>query len=145
MSLFGNYGLVEKPPIMDNVIYLDGTVASDPANERFQSNEAGATFSSEKIVVKTSVYNTLWKDRNLTKAVSSGEGSSGDTDVIFLTGVDQNHSGVEVEVSAQLTSMLSINGAISIGDWRFVGDAIGNYQEDEFDSSGQVIGWINGG
>jgi hypothetical protein len=142
MSLFGNYGLVEKPPIMDNVIYLDGTVASDPANERFQSNEAGATFSSEKIVVKTSVYNTLWKDRNLTKAVSSGEGSSGDTDVIFLTGVDQNHSGVEVEASAQLTSMLSINGAISIGDWRFVGDAIGNYQEDEFDSSGQVIGLI---
>ena len=127
---------------MDNVIYLDGTVASNPANERFQSNEAGATFSSENIVVKTSVYNTLWKDRNLTKAVSSGEGSSGDTDVIFLTGVNQNHSGVEVEASAQLTSMLSIDGAISIGDWRFVGDGSGNYQEDQFDSSGQVIGQI---
>ena len=30
VSLFGNFGIVEKPPIMDNVIYYDGTVASDP-------------------------------------------------------------------------------------------------------------------
>ena len=142
MSLFANFGQVEKPPIMDNVIYYDGTVASNPANERFQSYEAGATFSAENIAVKASVYNTLWRDRNLTKAVTSGQGSSGDTDVIFLTGVNQNHSGIEVEALAQLTPMLSINGAISIGDWEFVGDASGNYQQDEFDSTGQVIGQI---
>ncbi len=34
LSVFANFGLVEKPPIMDNVIYFDGTVASDPANEK---------------------------------------------------------------------------------------------------------------
>ena len=39
MSVFANFGIVEKPPIMDNVIYFDGTVASDPANEKFQSLE----------------------------------------------------------------------------------------------------------
>ena len=32
---------------------------------------------------------TDWQDRNLTKSVTTGQGSSGDTDVIFLTGVDQ--------------------------------------------------------
>ena len=143
MSLFANYGLVEKPPIMDNVIYFDGTVASDPANERFQSYEGGATFSSENILIKASYYNTNWIDRNLTKAVTSGQGSSGDTDVIFLTGVNQNHNGIEVEVQTQLTSMLRLDAAISIGDWKFVGDASGNYQEDEFDSLGNVVGQTN--
>jgi len=125
------------------IIYFDGTVASDPANERFQSYEAGATFSSDNILIKASYYNTNWIDRNLTKSVTSGQGSSGDTDVIFLTGVNQNHNGIEVEATAQLTSMLRIDAAISIGDWKFVGDASGNYQEDEFDSLGNVVGQTN--
>ena len=140
MSVFANFGLVEKPPIMDNVIYFDGTVASDPANEKFQSLEAGANYSSGIFGVKTSYYNTDWIDRNLTKAVTSGQGSSGDTDVIFLTGINQNHSGIEVEASAQLMSMLRLDAIVSLGNYKFVGDASGNYQEDEFNEQGQVIG-----
>jgi len=140
MSVFANFGIVEKPPIMDNVIYFDGTVASDPANEKFQSLEAGVNYSAGNMAVKASYYMTDWIDRNMTKAVSSGQGSSGDTDVIFLSGVNQNHSGIEVEASAQLMSMLRIDAAVSIGDWQFTGDASGDYQEDEFDSLGNVTG-----
>jgi len=140
ISVFGNFGLVEKPPIMDNVIYFDGTVASDPANEKFRSIEAGLNYSGGMFAVKTSYYNTDWTNRNLTKSVTSGQGSSGDTDVIFLSGVNQNHSGLEVEASAQLMSMLRLDAAVSLGNWKFVGDASGNYQEDEFNEQGQVIG-----
>ena len=140
MSVFANFGIVEKPPIMDNVIYFDGTVASDPANEKFQSLEAGVNYSAGNMAVKASYYMTDWIDRNMTKAVSSGQGSSGDTDVIFLSGVNQNHSGIEVEASAQLMSMLRIDAAVSIGDWQFTGDASGDYQEDEFDENGNVTG-----
>ena len=140
MSVFANFGVVEKPPIMDNVIYFDGTVASDPANEKFQSLEAGVNYSAGNMAVKASYYMTDWIDRNMTKSVTSGQGSSGDTDVIFLSGVNQNHSGIEIEASAQLMSMLRIDAAVSIGDWQFTGDASGNYQEDEFDSLGNVTG-----
>ena len=53
LSLFANYGLgVKKPPIMDNVIYYDGTVASDPANEKFSSLEGGLNFRSGNMAVK---------------------------------------------------------------------------------------------
>jgi len=140
ISVWANFGISEKPPIMDNVIYFDGTVASDPANESFQSIEAGVNYHAGNIAVKANYYMTDWMDRNLTKAVSSGQGSSGDTDVIFLTGVNQKHSGIEVEVSAQLMAMLRLDAAISIGDWKFDGDANGNYQEDQFDSLGNVTG-----
>jgi len=140
ISAFANFGVVEKPPIMDNVIYFDGTVASDPANEKFQSIEAGVNYRAGNMAVKAGYYMTDWKDRNLTKSVSTGEGSSGDTDVIFLTGINQNHSGLEVEADIQVIDMLRLNASVGLGTWKFTGDADGNYQEDEFNEEGQVTG-----
>ena len=140
LSAFANFGIIEKPPIMDNVIYYDGTVASDPSNETFQSLEFGLNYRAGNLNVKANYYMTDWKDRNLTKAVSSGQGSSGDTDVIFLTGVNQNHSGLEVEGNMQVNEMVRLNATLSMGNWKFVDDASGNYQEDEFNEDGQVIG-----
>ena len=140
ISIFANFGVVEKPPIMDNVIYYDGTVASDPANEEFQSIEGGLNYRAGNMAVKAGYYMTDWKDRNLTKSVSTGEGSSGDTDVIFLTGINQNHSGVELEADIQVIDMLRLNASVGLGTWKFTGDADGNYQEDEFNEEGQVTG-----
>jgi hypothetical protein len=140
ISVFGNFGIVEKPPIMDNVIYFDGTVASDIKNERFISSEAGVNFSLDKVTVKVSAYSTDWQDRNLTKSVTSGQGSSGDTDVIFLTGINQRHQGIEVEATTQVLDILRLDAIVSLGAWKFDGDADGKYQEDEFNEEGQVIG-----
>ena len=129
ISVFGNYGIVEKPPILDNVIYYDGTVASKPVNETFNSMEFGLNFNSPKYAVKANYYNTQWKDRNLTKSVTTGQGSSGDTDVIFLTGVDQSHTGIEIEGSAQIIDMLRLDFAASFGTWKFADDASGIYTD----------------
>jgi outer membrane cobalamin receptor len=140
VSVYGNFGIVEKPPIMDNVIYFDGTVASDPSNEKFISSEAGVNYSAGNYAVKVSAYNTDWQDRNLTKSVTSGQGSSGDTDVIFLSGINQNHKGVEVEASIKPHKQIQFDAVVSLGTWKFDGDADGNYQEDEFNEQGQVVG-----
>ncbi len=129
ISVFANFGVVEKPPIMDNVIDLDGYVATDPANEEFVSYEGGVNYSAGNMAVKVNYYNTSWNDRNLTKSVTTGQGSSGDTDIIYLTGVNQKHSGIEVEASAQLMAMLRLDVALSFGDWSFDGDADGTYTE----------------
>jgi len=135
-NVFGNFGYVEKPPIMDNVIYFDGTVAADPANEKFTSTEVGVNYKAKMFAITANGYNTDWKDRNLTKAVTSGQGSSGDTDVIFLTGVNQNHKGVEVEASVQPMQMLRVDASLSFGSWEFTGDADGNYQNE----AGEILG-----
>ncbi len=140
LSLFANFGLVEKPPILDNVIYYDGTVASNPANEQFSSLEAGLNYRTGDLAVKTNYYVTNWMDRNLTKSVTTGQGSSGDSDIIFLTGVDQKHSGLELEASYQLMDMVRLDASAGFGDWTFVSDATGEYQEAEFDTAGNVTG-----
>ena len=142
LSAYANLGYVQKPPIMDNVIYYDGSVAKDPANENFVSSEIGVNYKPGKYAVKVSAYNTNWNDRNLTKVVESGTSSGDGSDIIFLKGVDQKHQGIEVEASAQVTDMLRLDAAVSLGNWKFTGDASGKYQQNEYDSLGNVTGLI---
>ena len=46
MNVFFNTGLVEKAPILDNVIDYSGNVGSDPDNEKFLHNEFGVNYRS---------------------------------------------------------------------------------------------------
>ena len=141
MNVFFNTGLVEKAPILDNVIDYSGNVASDPDNEKFLHNEFGVNYRLGKLGFNASAYMTDWQDRNLTKSVSTGQGSSGDTDIIFLRGVNQKHSGVEIETNYMVNDMLDLMFVASFGNWKFDGDAEGTYQENEYNSEGQVVGF----
>ena len=140
LSAFANLGYVQKPPILDNVIDYDGNVATNPDNEKFTSAEVGGSYRSDKVAVKGSYYNTQWKDRNLTRNVETGAGDSGDTDIIYLTGVNQSHTGVEVEAKVALHEMVDVDFAFSKGNWFFDGDAKGDYLEQEYNEDGQIIG-----
>ena len=140
LSAFANIGYVQKPPILDNVIDYDGNVSTNPDNEKFLSNEIGGEYKSGKVAIKGSYYNTQWNDRNLTKSVTTGQGDSGDTDIIYLTGVNQSHSGVEVESKIALHEMVDLDIAVSVGDWYFDGDANGDYTEMEYNDDNQIIG-----
>ena len=78
-------------------------------------------------------------DRNLTKSVTTGQGDSGDTDVIFLSGINQKHQGLEIETSMKLNDMIRLDGEfhLVIGS---LTEIKGNYQENEYNDEGQVIG-----
>ena len=140
LSAFANLGYVQKPPILDNVIDYDGNVSTNPDNEKFISTEVGGEYRSELVAIKGSYYNTQWKDRNLTKSVTTGQGDSGDTDIIYLTGVDQSHSGFEIESKVALHEMVDLDVAVSIGDWYFDGDAKGDYTSMEYNENNEIIG-----
>ncbi len=140
LSAFANLGYVQKPPILDNVIDYDGNVSQNPSNEKFTSMEIGGEYNSGLVSIKGSFYNTQWKDRNLTKSVTTGQGDSGDTDIIYLTGVNQSHSGVEIESKVALHEMVDVDFIVSIGDWYFDGDANGDYTEMEYNDDNQIIG-----
>ena len=140
MSGFVNAGYVQKPPILDNVIDYDGNIATNPDNEKFTSFEFGGKYTSDKVGLKLSSYNTQWKDRNLTKSVETGQGDSGDTDIIYLEGVNQSHTGWEVESKIALHDMVDLDLILSKGEWMFDGDAKGDYTEMVYDENGNVTG-----
>jgi len=129
-KVFFNVGNVEKVPILDNVIDdNNGTISTDPINETFTSLEAGLKLRSDdgSMWGNVNVYNTQWKDRNQVKYVNAGSSDGADA-MVFLTGVNQSHQGVELEANAQFSDMFSMFGAASFGTWQHDGDASGTYK-----------------
>ena len=77
---------------------------------------------------KLNIYNTSWNDRIATKVV---ENEDGDEDIIYLTGINQVHSGIETEFAAQINEMFRMDIGISLGNWRYADDATGTYRDSD--------------
>ena len=101
-----NFGLIDKAPIFDQVIQdWDAKMATDPKNEKFTAFEFGLNARSNDgtLAGKLNIYNTAWNDRIATKYVQN---ESGDDDIIYLTGINQNHFGIESEFAAQINEIV---------------------------------------
>ncbi len=138
IDVFGNFGYIGKPPILDAVIDdHNGVVSQDPENEKFTAYEGGLNiYSSDgKAAAKLNFYDMQWKDRTLTMNVEPGQGSSGDTDILFLTGLNQSHRGVEFEISVQPAPILRLDASISVGQWEYLEDVDGEYRDIDNDTT----------
>ncbi len=128
LDAYTNFGYVQKVPIFDNVIDdRNGVFANNPENEKFTSFEGGVNWSGldRQLTVKGSFYYTLWQDRALPRSV---ETSPGVYDIFFLTGLNQTHMGVEFEAAYQPMRMFRLDLAGSVGNWKLIDDAKGQYR-----------------
>ena len=126
-----NFGLIDKAPIFDQVIQdWDAKMATDPKNEKFTAFEFGLNARSNDglLAGKLNVYNTSWNDRIATKYVQNEDG---DDDIIYLTGINQNHFGIETEFAAQINDMFRLDVGMSYGKWEFTDDATGTYRDSD--------------
>ena len=126
-----NFGLIDKAPIFDQVIQdWDAKMATDPKNEKFTAFEFGLNAKSNDGIMagKLNVYNTTWNDRISTKYVQNEEG---DDDIIYLTGLNQNHFGIESEFAVQLNDMFRLDIGLAWGKWEFTDDASGTYRDSD--------------
>jgi hypothetical protein len=126
-----NFGLIDKAPIFDQVIQdWDAKMATDPKNEKFTAFEFGLNTTSNdgSLAGKLNVYNTTWSDRIATKYVQNEEG---DDDIIYLTGLNQNHFGIETEFAAKISDMIRVDVGVGIGKWEFTDDASGTYRDSD--------------
>ena len=92
-------------------------MSTNPSNEKFVAFEFGLNTKSNDgtLAGKLNVYNTSWNDRIATRTV---ENEDGDEDIIYLTGINQVHTGVETEFAAQINEMFraDIGEVLEIGD-----------------------------
>jgi iron complex outermembrane recepter protein len=126
-----NFGIIDKAPVFDQVIQdWDGKMSTDPKNEKFIAFELGLNTRSDDGTLAGSInfYNTAWNDRIATRYVSNEDG---DDDILYLTGINQVHSGVETEFAAQINDMFRVDIGIGIGNWRYTDDASGTYRNSE--------------
>ena len=130
-DIWFNFGFIDKAPIFDQVIQdWDAKMSTDPKNEKFTAFEFGINSNSNDgtMAAKFNLYSTTWSDRIATRTV---ENVDGDEDIIYLSGINQNHTGIEFEFSAQINDMFRLDVGAGLGNWVYTDDATGTYRDSD--------------
>ena len=139
-NVFVNSGYFSRQPFMNNGVYLNNTNRLNPdlTNEKIFGLEAGYGYRSEKLRANLNLYRTSWKDR-VTRATGRFDtdemGSNGKPIQVngyaTLVGVEQIHSGMEMDFSYFPIDRLNITGSFSWGDWKYASDVTGTYYNED--------------
>ncbi|MEX2478977.1 MAG: TonB-dependent receptor [Gracilimonas sp.] len=130
LDVYANVGMISKVPIFDNVIN-DGTGAlnDDPVNEKFFFYEAGVRYrdAGGRFGVNANYYLTDRRDRSFTRGIDLQNGDEG---IVNITGLDQIHSGVELETSFKANDWIRLDVAGSYNIWEYKSDVSALYTPD---------------
>lgn len=143
-KFYANAGYYSRQPYHDN-IYLNYTNEVNPLteNEKILGLEAGYTFSTSKFRARLDVYSTSWKDR-----VVSSSNTNDDTGLLEYTsniGVEQLHSGIELDLMARPLDNLKFTGFLSAGNWKYVGDAVSTVRDENRNVLSTQVEDVDGG
>ena len=136
MSVFANFGSINKVPILDQAIDdEDYAIVDNPVQENFTSIEVGtkASLMNNQMTVNAVYYNSTWKDRQARKYAQNADGQS---IVANIQGLDQLHTGIEVEVAYQPMPMLRVDAALGLGNWTYTDDVKAKYED--WDSGSKI-------
>lgn len=136
-AFYANAGYYDRQPYHDN-IYLNNTNLVNPltSNEKIFGLEAGYSFKSQYFSANVNAYRTSWKDRVTTTTSSAVEGNEFNLPVgaqIYTTneGVEQLHTGIEIDVVARPFSTLDVRGFLSAGNWEYQGNAVRTLRDED--------------
>ncbi len=130
-TLFVNSGYYSRQPFLDNIFrqirVSNDLVEPEVDNEDILGVEAGYRFKIRGLQINFNAYYTNWDNRAIiSSGVDENETPDDDTDDIFLNifdrGVNQIHTGAELELAYKATNWLDIKGYVSGASWRFNGE-----------------------
>ncbi len=150
-NLFFNAGYYSKQPRFA-AIYLDNDnfVNDDYRNEKIVGLEIGYGYISEDIRVNLNAYRTTWNDRFISISNSfdvNGTPDDDDDDIqgsANLTGVEQVHTGIELDAAYKINDMISLTGMVSVGNWVYGGDVTGSALDDNGNKVGELSLFLDG-
>ena len=127
-NVFVNAGYYSKQPLFDAVyLNFDNELNPDLRNEKILGLEAGYGINLGDFRAKLNVYRTSWKDRFISVSTETPEGDEGNAN---LSGVEQIHSGLEIEANYRASSAVSFRAMLSLGNWEYGGDVTGPAFDD---------------
>ena len=132
-SVFVNAGYYSRQPYHDN-IYLNFTNEVNPltSNEKILGLEAGYNFKSKMFTASFNAYRTAWQDRVVsssrvvtaaTQVIGTTTLVQGDLYYISNLGVEQVHTGLELDFVFKPLSNLDVKGFASVGNWEYNGNS----------------------
>jgi len=120
-NVFFNTGYISKAPRFDNIYTRNNTLQEYINNEKVKAVEGGYSYRSSLFSANLNTYYTIWENKPAN--ISETIGGIRYSDVVPMNAL---HKGVEMDLSFKLSRQLSIEGLLSLGDWRWTseGEAI---------------------
>ena len=136
-NVFFNTGYYAKQPLFDAVFLNFGNnLNPDLTNEKIFGIEAGYGYRSARFSANANIYRTSWSDRFISKGVTFTIGEEQVNGSANYKGVEEIHSGLEIDFLWKATDNLRINGMVSVGNWEYTGDV----EADVYDNDQTYIG-----
>ena len=154
-SVFVNAGYYSRQPYHDN-IYLNFTNEVNPltSNEKILGLEAGYNFKSKMFTASLNAYRTSWEDRVVsssrvvtlaTETIGTTVLSQGDLVYKSNLGVQQVHTGVELDFIFKPINKLDLKGFASIGNWIYNGNSTTRQTDDNQNLLLETLVDVDGG
>jgi hypothetical protein len=154
-TLYVNTGLYSRQPYHDN-IYLNFTNEVNPltSNEKIFGLEAGYTFKSSFFSGSLNAYRTSWEDRvvsssrvvtTTTETIGSAVLTQGDLVYKSNLGVQQIHSGLELDFVVKPIKTLDIKGFASVGNWEYKGVSTTRQTDENQNLLSETLVDVDGG
>ncbi|WP_317040256.1 TonB-dependent receptor [Flavobacterium frigoris] len=127
-SFYANAGYYSRQPYHDN-IYLNFGNDVNPLtkNEKILGLELGYNYSSKFLSGSINAFRTSWKDR----VTSTSSEVNSVLQYKTNEGVEQLHTGIELDFVAKLMNNLDITGFASFGDYQFVGNSVITVRDED--------------
>lgn len=135
-NVFANAGFISRQPLFDAVFPgFANDINPDLQNELITSIELGYGYTSYAVDVNINLYSTVWGNRFIETGypVPNDPGEFGTAQ---FDDVDQRHNGIEVETTVRPTNNLTLDGMLSVGDWKYTN----NFNATLFDDDRNQIG-----
>ena len=128
-NIFFNIGYISKAPRFNNVFDYENQLFREIKNETVRAVESGYCYRSNRFSANINAYYTEWKNKP-----SNGGISVLIDDVPYrsnINGMNALHKGVEMDAAFRINKRLTLEGLISLGDWRWTSaDTVRFYDDD---------------
>lgn len=121
-NVFVNLGYMKLAPKFVNVFDRNNRLFSDVDYQYVRAIEAGYGYRTKKLNVNVNGYYTIWKNRppDFTPQKTIEDPILGTTVLYYnINGIDALHTGIEIDGLVKITKQWSVNGVVSLGDWRY--------------------------
>jgi len=123
INVFFAGGQMSKAPKFSNAYLAYSNAPNTGAkNEEITSMDIGASYRSQLIDVSATYYMNTWEN----KAIVIYDAP----DIYNIPGLSANHSGLEIESKIRPMDLLSIDAALSFGNWTWGEDVTGSFSSD---------------
>ena len=128
-NVFFNVGYISKAPRFNNIYDYSNQLFRDIKNEEVKAIEGGYSFRSRFFSSNINAYYTNWEN----KPANGGVTVMVD-DVPFkanINGMDALHKGIEMDFAYKINNKLSLEGLLSLGDWKWTSSDTARFLDDD--------------